>query len=67
VEEEKYPTQRFLRCRKCGRIFVASLSGSNDCPDCASTSLETYTPGSDTSEKSDSAETSTEENAPGDA
>jgi uncharacterized Zn finger protein (UPF0148 family) len=34
--ESKYPTQRILRCTKCGAVFVASIAGAVECPECES-------------------------------
>lgn len=43
-DENRYPTMRFLRCKKCGNIFVESLSGSKECPDCSSENTDIYEP-----------------------
>lgn len=33
-DEDKFPTVRFLKCRRCGQVYTASLSGVNSCPKC---------------------------------
>jgi hypothetical protein len=33
-DEEKFPTVRFLKCRPCGHVFTASLTGVDSCPKC---------------------------------
>jgi hypothetical protein len=33
-DEEKFPTVRFLKCRRCGEIYTGSLTGINNCPKC---------------------------------
>lgn len=33
-DEEKFPTMRFLKCRECGHVYTASLTGVNNCPKC---------------------------------
>jgi anti-anti-sigma regulatory factor len=33
-DEEKFPTVRFLKCRQCGHVYTASLTGVNSCPKC---------------------------------
>ena len=46
-DENRYPTMKFLRCRKCGNVFVGSLTGAVDCPDCTSEEAELYSPDMD--------------------
>jgi predicted Zn-ribbon and HTH transcriptional regulator len=46
-DENRYPTMKFLRCRKCGNVFVGSLTGAVDCPDCSSEDTQAYTPDMD--------------------
>lgn len=40
MNEANYPTRRFMRCKRCGRMFPASLSGRSDCPECRSEQTE---------------------------
>jgi uncharacterized OB-fold protein len=44
LDENKYPTLRFLRCHKCGHVFVESLAGSTECPECSSAEAGIYRP-----------------------
>lgn len=36
LDENNYPTMKFMRCKKCGNVFAASMTGYNECPECAS-------------------------------
>ena len=44
-DENKYPTLRYMKCKKCGNVFVMSYSGSKECPECASDEADTFQPG----------------------
>ena len=44
LDESKYPTMKFMRCKQCGSVFAASLSGATECPDCASSDAVRYRP-----------------------
>lgn len=43
-DEQQYPTMRFMKCKKCGVVFVASLAGSTECPECSSNITGRYKP-----------------------
>lgn len=47
LDESKYPTLRYFRCRTCGHVFVEGLAGSTECPECSSSDAGAYRPGSD--------------------
>ncbi len=44
INENKYPTMRFMFCKKCGNVFAASFSGARECPDCSSENTTEYNP-----------------------
>jgi uncharacterized Zn finger protein (UPF0148 family) len=43
-DENKYPTLRYFRCKKCGNVFVMSYDGATECPDCESEQTDVYDP-----------------------
>ena len=44
-DESKYKTTKFMKCKECGNVFAAGLSGGNaECPDCASGDLSRFRP-----------------------
>jgi len=43
-DEGNYETMKILKCRKCGNIFAASLTGSQECPECESSNVLRYRP-----------------------
>jgi hypothetical protein len=49
LDENRFPTMRFMKCRKCGNVFVASLSGVTTCPECSSEDAEQFSPDSESS------------------
>jgi predicted Zn-ribbon and HTH transcriptional regulator len=44
IDESKYKTMRFMKCKKCGNVYAASLSGSMECPECASNDVLHFRP-----------------------
>ena len=42
MDENKYPTRRFMRCRKCGQVFAAGPWDTQECPECSSADTEEY-------------------------
>ena len=46
LDENKYPTMKLLRCKKCGNVFAESLAGTTDCPECSSADASQYQPDS---------------------
>jgi rubrerythrin len=52
LDESKYPTLKYMKCKKCGHVFTGSLTGDTDCPECASFDTSFYQP----FESSDAAE-----------
>ncbi len=44
LDENKYETMRFMKCKTCGNVFAASLAGSKECPDCESHHISRFQP-----------------------
>jgi predicted Zn-ribbon and HTH transcriptional regulator len=44
IDESKYKTMRFMKCKKCGNVYAASLTGSKECPECASDDVLHFRP-----------------------
>jgi predicted Zn-ribbon and HTH transcriptional regulator len=44
IDESNYKTMKLYRCKKCGNVYAASLSGSTECPDCASNDVSHFSP-----------------------
>jgi predicted Zn-ribbon and HTH transcriptional regulator len=44
IDENNYKTMKLYRCKKCGNVYAASLSGSTECPDCASNDVSNFSP-----------------------
>ena len=44
IDESKYETMRFLRCKQCGNVYAASLNDTPECPECSSTKAKIYRP-----------------------
>ena len=44
IDESNYKTMKLFRCKKCGNVYAASLSGSTECPDCASSDVSHFSP-----------------------
>lgn len=44
IDENNYKTMKLFRCKKCGNVYAASLTGSTECPDCASNDISNYSP-----------------------
>jgi uncharacterized OB-fold protein len=42
--EQEYPTMRFMKCKKCGTVYVASIGGKAECPECSSRVADTFAP-----------------------
>jgi uncharacterized OB-fold protein len=42
MDEGKYPTRRFMRCRKCGQVFAGGPYPKQECPECSSADTEEY-------------------------
>jgi predicted Zn-ribbon and HTH transcriptional regulator len=38
-------TLHYMRCKKCGDVFVTNISGYAQCPDCSSTEAVRFQPG----------------------
>lgn len=51
-DENKYPTLRFLKCKKCGNVFTGSLTGDAECPECLSQDAIYYRPYEETHDES---------------
>ena len=49
-DESKYPTLKYMKCKRCGHVFTGSPTGDTDCPECKSLDTSSYQP----FEKSDS-------------
>lgn len=49
LDESKYETMKFLRCRQCGNVYTARMGITDpECPECSSREVEIYIPeGSD--------------------
>ena len=43
-DESRYPTLKYMRCKKCGHTFTASFTGDTDCPECVSFDTTTFEP-----------------------
>jgi predicted Zn-ribbon and HTH transcriptional regulator len=37
-------TLRFMRCNRCGNVFVTSITGYAECPECTSTDAAHFNP-----------------------
>jgi hypothetical protein len=44
IDESNYKTMKLLRCKKCGNVYAAGLSGSTECPECASDDASQFRP-----------------------
>jgi predicted Zn-ribbon and HTH transcriptional regulator len=44
IDENNYKTMKLLRCKTCGNVYAASLTGSTECPDCASNNVTQFRP-----------------------
>lgn len=44
IDESNYKTMKLYRCRKCGNVYAASMTGGKECPDCASGDVSHYSP-----------------------
>jgi hypothetical protein len=55
--EQEYPTMRFMKCKRCGTVYVASIGGKAECPECSSPAAGAFQPDTDaeTPSKSDPA------------
>jgi hypothetical protein len=42
-----YNTLRLMRCSKCGNVFVTSISGYVECPECSSVDATGFHPDED--------------------
>ena len=47
IDESQYPTRKLMRCKSCKATYTASLSGVNECPECASQKSDEFVPGKD--------------------
>jgi predicted Zn-ribbon and HTH transcriptional regulator len=43
-DENKFKTMQFMRCKKCGNVYAASVSGTVECPECSSGDAVRYRP-----------------------
>jgi predicted Zn-ribbon and HTH transcriptional regulator len=43
-DESKFSTMKFMRCKKCGNVYAASLTGAVECPECSSGDAVRYRP-----------------------
>lgn len=43
-DENKFKTMQFMRCKKCGNVYAASVSGAVECPECSSGDAVRYRP-----------------------
>jgi hypothetical protein len=39
MDENKFPTRRFIRCASCGQVFVSGVGERDECPECSSTDV----------------------------
>jgi hypothetical protein len=37
-------TLRYMRCNRCGNVYVTSLSGNTECPECSSSEASNFKP-----------------------
>jgi len=44
LDESKYKTLRFMRCKQCGGVFASGVGAVPECPDCASQNSTVYRP-----------------------
>jgi hypothetical protein len=44
IDENNYKTMKLLRCKKCGNVYAASLTGSTECPECSSDDASQFRP-----------------------
>jgi predicted nucleic acid-binding Zn-ribbon protein len=44
LDESKYKTLRFMRCKQCGEVFASGVGAVPECPDCASQNSTVYRP-----------------------
>lgn len=44
LDESKYKTLRFMRCKQCGAVFASGVGTVPECPDCASQNSSVYAP-----------------------
>lgn len=43
-DENKFKTMQFMRCKKCGNVYAANVSGAVECPECSSGDAVRYRP-----------------------
>jgi predicted Zn-ribbon and HTH transcriptional regulator len=51
INEDKFPTMRLMKCRKCGNVFPVKVGFEPECPDCASKNSQKYDPIADRKEE----------------
>ena len=44
LDESKYDTMRFMRCKNCGNVYAAGIGVTPECPECSSNSSAAYRP-----------------------
>jgi ABC-type ATPase with predicted acetyltransferase domain len=45
LDESKFETLKFLRCKQCGNVYTASLKETApECPECSSHEAELFRP-----------------------
>ena len=45
LDESKYETMKFLRCKQCGNVYTARLGvAAPECPECSSREAEIFRP-----------------------
>ncbi|MGB7569101.1 MAG: hypothetical protein WBM07_14670 [Chitinivibrionales bacterium] len=42
--EDLSHTLRFMRCNRCGNVFVTSITGYSECPECSSVDAARFNP-----------------------
>jgi predicted Zn-ribbon and HTH transcriptional regulator len=56
-DENKFRTMKFMRCKKCGNVYAARLTGAVECPECASDEAVRFRPDGKESDETDEEET----------
>jgi predicted Zn-ribbon and HTH transcriptional regulator len=61
LDESKYETMRFMRCKQCGNVYASGFDDTPECPECASHQSIIYRPDG---AKEDSGDEKDESNTP---
>ncbi len=44
LDESKFDTMQFMRCKRCGNVFASRLKSVPECPECSSADVARFRP-----------------------